>query len=49
MNQRVEKYGLGLDSLDAHTFKIMQIIDQEENNVKAKQHKKIREEMKNNG
>lgn len=43
MNQRAEKYDVSLDNIDAHTFKIMEIIEEEKNNVKTKQQQKLRQ------
>lgn len=45
MNQRTEKYDVSLDNIDAHTFKIMEIIEEEKNNVKTKQQQKLRQGM----
>jgi len=45
MNQRTEKFDVGLDNIDAHTFKIMEIIEEEKNNVKTKKQQKLRQGM----
>lgn len=46
MNNRVEKYGLGLDQVDAHTFKIMEIIDEEKDNVKTDRIQRLKQDLK---
>lgn len=43
---RTEKFDLGLDTINAHTFKIMEIIEQEKTNVEQKQNRKIQGMMK---
>lgn len=37
MNSRTEKFDVKTDDIDAHTFKIMEIIEEEKNNVRQKE------------
>lgn len=47
MSNRVEKYGLGLDQIDAHTFRIMEIIEEEKDNVKTDKMQRLKQDLKN--
>lgn len=45
MQKRTEKYDISLEDIDAHTFKIMEIIEEEKSQVKQKQ----KQQLKQNG
>lgn len=47
MNKRAEKFNLDLSDVNAHTLKIMEIIDEEKANAKPDFEDQIQEMMKN--
>jgi len=52
MSTRIEKFDLGLESISAHTLKIIEIIEEEKNMIEMKNQEKIKQKLdglKNNG
>jgi len=49
INLRTEKYNLDLSNISAHTFKIIEIIEEEKQNVEKKQKKKMEKMMQDAG
>ena len=46
-NLRLEKFEMGLDEVDAHTFNIIEIIEEEKQNIKTQRSQKIQSMMNN--